>query len=431
MRIWLVTIGEPVPVGQGALDRQLRTTYLARLLAGHGHQVTWWTSTFDHFRKEHWFDQDTVFQAGENLEIRLLHGCGYKSNHSLARFRDHAQIGRKYARKIRGQSDQPDVIVASLPLVDLCLKSLRYGRDRDIPVVLDLRDMWPDIFVDAVPRLTRPLVRGMLLPMFRQARSACANATAIMGITEAFVDWGLHRGRRERTEWDRAFPLAYASAPPAPERIRAAEAYWQEQGVVPGSGTTNVAFIGTIGRQYDLETVVGAARALNSEGRQFRFIICGTGDRLDNLKAMAGDLPNVIFPGWIDAAAIHTLMRRCSVGLDPIPDRYDYLATINNKAIEYLSAGLPVISTPDRGVLAELLARERCGLSYRHGDSEALADTLRRLCDNAGIQASMSANAFSLYESSFAAETVYAQMEEHLVRIAALRRAGSLHTKAA
>ena len=56
------------------------------------------------------------------------------------------------------------------------------------------------------------------------------------------------------------------------------------------------------------------------------------------------------FPGWVDAAKIFVLMRRSAVGLDPLPDRYDFLATINNKAIEYMSAGLPVISSPDRGV---------------------------------------------------------------------------------
>ena len=52
-------------------------------------------------------------------------------------------------------------------------------------------------------------------------------------------------------------------------------------------------------------------------------------------------------------------------GIDPLPDRYDYLASINNKAVEYLSAGLPVVSSPRHGVLYELLEREECGLVTR------------------------------------------------------------------
>ena len=102
-------------------------------------------------------------------------------------------------------------------------------------------------------------------------------------------------------------------------------------------------------------------------------MLCGAGDRFEHYRALAAGLPNVLLPGWVDAAAIHVLMRRSACGLDPLSDRYDFLATINNKAIEYFSAGLPVISSPRRGTLAELLAAEECGLSYDLGDAAGLA----------------------------------------------------------
>jgi hypothetical protein len=35
-----------------------------------------------------------------------------------------------------------------------------------------------------------------------------------------------------------------------------------------------------------------------------------------------------------------------AVGLDPMPDRYDLVVHINNQAIEYLSGGLPIVSSP-------------------------------------------------------------------------------------
>ncbi len=140
MRIWLVTIGEPIPVQEGKRDRLHRTGHFARFLADRGHEVVWWTSTFDHFRKKHLFDEDTTLSMDNRLQIRLLHGCDYSTNVSLARFRNHRQIGRKFARLAREEENRPDVIVSGLPTIELCAESVKYARDRGVATVLDVRD---------------------------------------------------------------------------------------------------------------------------------------------------------------------------------------------------------------------------------------------------------------------------------------------------
>ncbi|MGO8689540.1 MAG: glycosyltransferase [Thermoguttaceae bacterium] len=425
MKIWLVVIGEPVPVGEGVHDRLHRGGYFATFLADHGHEVTWWTSTFDHMRKKHRFQEDATVEVNPRLQIRLLHGGGYRSNISLARLRDHRAIAGKFAHLAAAEADAPQIIVAALPTIGLCLESVQFGQRRGVPTVLDMRDMWPDIFVDTAPGAARPLLRLLLGGMFRQARQACAGATAITGITEAFVDWGLKRGGRVRSELDRAFPMGYLSAPPAAEKIAAAEKFWDQQGVVADPQRPLACFFGTLGRQFDLDSVLRAARELHARGSRFRFVLCGAGDRFEHYRALAAGLPNVLLPGWVDAAAIHVLMRRSACGLDPLSDRYDFLATINNKAIEYFSAGLPVISSPRRGTLAELLAAEECGLSYDLGDAAGLARALARLADEPGLRERMAEGAGRLFQRSFTAEKVYGSMMEYLEKIAGRGRNGA------
>jgi glycosyltransferase involved in cell wall biosynthesis len=425
MKIWLVVIGEPVPLGDGLHDRLHRGGYFASFLAAHGHDVTWWTSTFDHMRKTRRFEEDQTIRLNPWLEIRLLGGGGYRSNLSLARLRDHRRIAGKFARLAAAEADPPQIILAALPTIELCLEAVRFGRRRGVPTVLDMRDMWPDIFVDSVPALARPLMRLLLGGMFLQARRACAGATAITGITEAFVDWGLKRGGRPRSELDRAFPMGYLSAAPAAEKIAAAEKFWDQQGVVADADRPVACFFGTLGRQFDLDTALAAAQVLEARGSKFRLVICGTGDRFEHYRESAAGLSNVLLPGWVDAAAIHVLMRRSACGLDPLSDRYDFLATINNKAIEYLSAGLPVVSSPRRGTLAELLAREECGLSYDLGDAAGLAKSLVRLGDEPALRGRMAANAAALFARSFTAEKVYGSMMEYLEKIAFRDRAGA------
>ena len=419
MKIWLVTIGEPVPVHEGVRDRLYRTGYFAYLLANHGHDVVWWTSTFDHFRKKHLFEADTFLSVNERLQINLLHGCGYRSNVSFSRIRDHKQIAKKFSGLVRESEDKPDIIVSALPTIELCRESVKYGKEFGVPVVIDMRDMWPDIFVDSMPRIMRPFSRMALFSMFKDARIACSHATAITGITESFVEWGLKCGQRQRSSLDRSFPMGYISMPPPKEKILEAEKFWDGKGVNAHDGNLIACFFGTLGRQFDLETIIMAAKRLNEQKMPIRFIICGNGDRFWYYKQKASNISNIIFPGWVDAAAIYVLMRRSAFGLDPMPNRYDFLATINNKAIEYMSAGLPIILSPAKGVLYDLLNREQFGLSYDCGDVDKLTVFLSRLCDNRNSLIKMAENSARVFLEKFTAEKVYKEMMEYLEEVMA------------
>lgn len=419
MKVWLVTIGEPVPIDDANNERLHRTGYFARFLADYGHDVIWWTSTFDHFRKRHLFEADTFLSINERLQIKLLHGCGYRTNVSFSRIRDHRQIANKFSKLIRKSENKPDIIVSALPTIELCLESVKYTKEVGIPVVLDMRDMWPDIFIDSAPMPVRPLARLLLSSMFDNAKIACSGASAITGITEAFVEWGLNCGRRQRTNLDRSFPMGYRSDPPPIKKILEAGKFWDSQGIPANSNDLNVCFFGTLGKQFDLDMVIRAAKVLNEQKKTVHFVICGTGERLHYYQQLSANLPNIIFPGWVDAAAIYVLMRRSSVGIDPLPQRYDFLATINNKAIEYMSAGLPIVSSPGRGVLYELLAKEHCGLSYDCGDMEGLANILSRLCEDRTIVNSMAANSKRAFLEKFTAEKVYGEMMGYLENVVA------------
>jgi len=417
MRIWLVTIGEPVPVGEALGDRPHRAGALARYLSDQGHDVTWWTSTFDHFRKRHWSLRDTLLEPQPNLRIRLLHGGGYSRNVSWARIRDHQRIAARFARQCRTVA-RPDLIVASLPSLELCDESVRFGRETDVPVLLDMRDMWPDIFLDLAPGPLRPLAALALGHFFRLGRRACAGASAIMGVTESFVEWGVNKAARQRTAWDRSFPFGYQRGAVTESALAAAARTWDARGIDSVRTPWVACFFGTFGRQLDLTTVLAASQILQSKNSPIHFVLCGTGDRWNDYRRQAEGLANVTMPGWVDAAAIQTLMARSHVGLDPLPQRFDFLGHINNKAVEYLSAGLPVISSPDRGTLAELLAEHQAGGSYRFGDPRALVAVLERLQADPARRNRMADSALHLFEERFEANRVHAAMENYFIELA-------------
>src|SRR5688572_25660999 len=113
MRVWLVTIGEPLPFDSGN-ERLLRAGILADMLAKRGDTVVWWNSTFNHSLKKLRTNKDAVVQVAPNYEVRLLHGGGYDRNISLSRIRDHRRIAKRFMQ-LAPREPRPDVILCSYP----------------------------------------------------------------------------------------------------------------------------------------------------------------------------------------------------------------------------------------------------------------------------------------------------------------------------
>jgi glycosyltransferase involved in cell wall biosynthesis len=412
MRTWIVTIGEPISTDEGS-PRLLRHGILSLQLAQRGHKVVWWNSTFDHQRKKHRAPHDTTLEISANYKIHLIKALGYKRNVSFRRLWDHRVIARKFRRGIATE-DRPDIILCSFPTIELSLASLQYGRNHDIPVVIDVRDMWPDVFYDVVPRSLRWLGHIAARPMVWQSQRVMKAADAIVSMSEACLQWGLTRANRLRGSHDRVFPLGYQKPQVSSEQLVAAESSLKRMGVEPEK--VICWFIGGLGRRYDIGTIIEASRRLADPfGKQVQFVLSGDGDLAHQLRRQATGLDHVVFTGWIDTPQIAYLMSVADIGMACVND---VRPTLPNKLFEYFSAGLPVVSSLV-GEAAELIERYRCGLNYRLQDSHSLATELSKLICDGDLRQTMGQNARQLYENRFEAGVVYAQMANHLEQLAA------------
>lgn len=417
MRVWLLTIGEPLPTDADH-QRLLRTGLLSRTLADRGHDVLWWTSAFDHTLKRLRCIGDSLQTLDARQSIMLLNGGGYKRNISIDRWRDHARLARRFEIHARQQAP-PDVIVASLPSIELALAAVNYGRARGIPVVIDVRDLWPDVMVDLLPPLARPIGHLLTLKMRRQVIATCQGATAITGHASPFVTWGLRHAGRVAASADRHFPHGYPVPHVSAEQQAAAERALAAYGIDLSPDRIIVAFTGTIGTQTELAPAIEAAKLLQAD-RRIQFVIAGTGDRFDDYRRTALGLPNVAFPGWLNRNEIAVLLERATFGLAPYPHRKDWLATIPNKFPEYLSAGLPLLVSLTSGLMVEFIRENECGISYAHS-SEKLASAISQLADDPENTLALKAAAWSAFERHFRAEIVYSSMVDYLEGIASNR----------
>ena len=413
MRIWLVTIGEPLQIIDDK-DRLHRTGILAKFLIQRGHKVIWWTSTFDHVRKIQRFNSDKTINKSNNFKIKLLYSIGYKKNISIFRFINHYLIGYKFYKHAQ-EEPKPNIILSSLPALKLSLSAVKYGKKNNIPVVVDIRDMWPEVFLDFVPSPIKKIANVLFLPMYITLNKVCIGATSIVGITPGFVNWGVKCANRNPTSLDKSFSLGYKENPPKKKDIEDAEQFWFKYGLNKNSNEFNICFFGNLGHSFVPEfiNVINVAKEIKNKNYPIRFIICGRGVNLNYYKKESKDYNNIIFPGWINESQIWTLLRMSSVGLLPYQNSKSFVISLPNKSIEYLSAGLPIVSSL-KGALGDLLRNHNCGINYESENAEDLTSKLIYLLNNPEILKEMSKNAFDLYNERFVAEKVYNDMIDHL-----------------
>lgn len=382
---------------------------LADYLSKHDHDVVWWTSTFDHGSKKYLFDETTVYDINEHEKLVLLHSkTAYKKNVSLSRIIYHNILASEFG-KTNQSYDSPDIILCAWATQQFAKKCVEYGEANRVPVIIDVRDPWPDYFLRVFPKGTKWLGRIILYPMRADAAKTLSLANTITGVAPVTVEWGLRLAKREATELDRPIYLSNVKVdenePIADELIK----WWDEKGI--SAQTWNVCLIGTLSKQGDYETLINASKNIAVKNSDFRLIIAGDGDEKDRLVKMASDCEQVVFPGWIDKEKMNSLMRLSKCGAYSYKNSDGFRDTISNKVVQYFSAGLPVISSLE-GLSKKILNDYKAGLVYEEGNVQSCEEVITFLMNNEDKRVKMGKQSAVLFDDCFDSIKVCKQFVE-------------------
>lgn len=356
-------------------------------------------------------------QVKPGLEIQFLHGVLYKSNVSLSRFLNHWQLGRRFRRLARAEG-RPDVILVSFPTIELSDEAVQYGLQYHVPVFVDIRDLWPDEMVSRLPKALRWLGPMLFAPLYYRARRALRHASGIVAISESYLAWARKHANRSAIADDMCAPIGYSPPKGSDDaQAEAAEQNLLSMGV--REGVRIAWFCGTFVGSIDLATVIGAARILQSDER-ILFVLSGSGEREAQWRAEGSGLRNVVFTGWVGPAEQAWLAKRAWIGLAAY--KQGALMSLPNKLFEYMSAGLPIVSSL-AGEARDLISSHDIGVTYEPGNPRHLADCLLELIANARRVETLAANATRTYSQHFNAASIYTELARHLEGSVAMGRA--------
>lgn len=413
MNIWLVTVAETMPVIDLG-DRKMRTALLGEVLSDRGHEIVWWNSTINHRYKKKYFNEDTDLQWRPGFVVRMLDGPLYRRNISPKRYLNHLVVAYRFIRHVL-RAAPPDIIFCSMPTPELAAAAVWYGRKVGRPVVIDVRDLWPD---ELTARISSPFIRRilsmMMAPMYWTAKYALRNANGITAISPSYLAWAQARAAPRDNAHDRVFYIGYPKLGPRDASAGETRRRLMELGVVPEQKI--FLFVGTFTQGIDVEVMVSAARILAAAGRSdIQIVVAGEGERKDWLVENSQGLPNLVYVGWQSREGIQELLRLAWVGLGAY--RAHSNVSLGNKIFEYASGALPVLISLE-GDARQLIESNDIGCYVTAEDAPALATTILRYAEDTMLRDRQSRNAAAFFSAHCDAEAIYAELAEFLERLA-------------
>lgn len=172
----------------------------------------------------------------------------------------------------------PDVVVASAPALATLMAGWLIGTVLRRPVVMELRDAWPDLMdvFDGDSRPSRWPVRGLLRATVVGMTALQRGADHVVTTTDAFAatlrSRGVGRVTTIRNAWH-----PFGGSPAAAPSVRTAD-------------RLRIVYVGSIGRAQGLETAVRALALVQQAGVAAAMTLVGTGTAEASVRELAHSL---------------------------------------------------------------------------------------------------------------------------------------------
>ncbi len=392
MKIIIITVGEPPLIFK---DHRLHRSAILSLELSKDSEVEYWSSNFFHQTKN--FFKSGNYKINQNLTFKSIKTLGYKKNVSILRFIDQFVFAIKVFVLLFFQKNKPSLIIASLPTCDLSFCVSVYAKLFNVKYIIDVRDMWPDIFwLRKKNKFIRLIIKILSTPQIFFRNFSIKNADGLVSITNEFLDWTKSKSNNLSNQLIEYFYLS----PPFID---------YKKNNHSSSSEINIIFIGVI--SYQKFDFINLLNVLKKIKKNIKFHIFGDGDDLNKLKRDSQNITYIKIYGYNNHDKILNVAKSCHYGLANYNPTVDFKMSIPNKIIEYLSYDLDIIYCLD-GSSKRFLEKNKIGKYYRYNDQKSLENLLNSLEINYKPY-----NSRSIYDKNFNPNKVYESYKNFIKKI--------------
>ena len=279
MNIWIVN-HYAIPPSMGGLVRHY---YFSKYLQKKGHTVKIFTSSKIHNTDINMIKDRSLYreEMEDGVEYTFVRSRDYKGN-GMDRVINMMDLPFKTwkAMKLFYKKQKPDVIYTSSPDLFVALFALRFGRKYKIPVVVEVRDLWPESIVE-YNKISRK--NPIIQILYQLEKWIYKKADQLIFTMEGGKEYIRDKG------WDKVVDLKKVNHVNNGVDLEEFEENYKKYQIndsdLMNDSTFKVVYVGSIRQVNNLGTLVDAAKYLKDD-KSIQILIYGDGTEKKKLERM-------------------------------------------------------------------------------------------------------------------------------------------------
>ena len=369
MNIWIVN-HYAIPPSMGGLVRHY---YFSKYLQKKGHTVKIFTSSKIHNTDINMIKDRSLYreEMEDGVEYTFVRSRDYKGN-GMDRVINMMDLPFKTwkAMKLFYKKQKPDVIYTSSPDLFVAFFALRFGRKYKIPVVVEVRDLWPESIVE-YNKISRK--NPIIQILYQLEKWIYKKADQLIFTMEGGKEYLRDKG------WDKVVDLKKVNHVNNGVDLEEFEENYKKYQIndsdLMNDSTFKVVYVGSIRQVNNLGTLVDAAKYLKDD-QSIQILIYGDGTEKKKLEEECKiNGLNVKFKGRVEKKYIPFILSHSDLNVINVR-----AAALNkygcswNKLFEYMASGKPILC--NLPVNYDLIKKYHLGITRRFTDGDAYKNAI-------------------------------------------------------
>lgn len=263
----------------------------------------------------------------------------------------------KLKRKLPQFIDKPDTIIASSVHPFTCIAGLKLGRYFKVPVIVEIRDLWPDTLI-AMGAFKKDSLIAMFL--YRVERSIYKRADAVVFTMQGGKQYIIDKKWTDVVDLRKVFYIN--NGVDLSQFDENVIRHCVHDCDLSNSEQLNFVYTGSVRKVNELRSLIDVFSAVRFDNA--KLLIWGSGNEKQNLEEYCNSkgITNVVFKGYVQKEKIPSIVTQSYMNVlhNVSLDVHKYGMSMN-KLFEYLASGKPVFATSDYGY--NIIDNYDCGVT--------------------------------------------------------------------